>query len=198
MSSPSGMVLDDLDLVGLAQITEDLDGLCAAQHLALQGQVALDDLVHALLDGLQVIGSEGLVSGEVVVEAVLDGRADGDLGARVQLLHRLGHHNAALASPGPISQLLAWAASWRRRAPLPLDAEQTADLVELLKEPPAGEEAVLLDLLTHRVPPGVDEAAYVKASFLCRRRQGRGQSPLIDGRATKLLGTMLGGYNIRR
>ena len=50
--------------------------------------------------------------------------------------------------------------------PLPLNAEQTSALVELLKQPPAGEGDFLLDLLTHRVPPGVDEAAYVKAAFL--------------------------------
>ena len=50
--------------------------------------------------------------------------------------------------------------------PLPLDAKQTAELIELIKNPPAGEEAFLLDLLTHRVPPGVDDAAKVKASFL--------------------------------
>ena len=51
--------------------------------------------------------------------------------------------------------------------PQPLNAEQTAGLVELLKNPPAGEEAFLVDLITNRVPPGVDEAAYVKAAFLC-------------------------------
>ncbi len=81
--------------------------------------------------------------------------------------------------------------------PLPLDAEQTAALVELLKNPPAGEEAFLLDLITHRVPPGVDEAAYVKAAFLAAVAKGEAESPLIDRcRATELLGTMLGGYNI--
>ncbi len=81
--------------------------------------------------------------------------------------------------------------------PLPLDAEQTAALVELLKNPPAGEEAFLVDLITHRVPPGVDEAAYVKAAFLAALAKGEAESPLIDRRrATELLGTMLGGYNI--
>ncbi|MCL4698304.1 MAG: hypothetical protein KJ023_14820, partial [Burkholderiaceae bacterium] len=50
--------------------------------------------------------------------------------------------------------------------PLPLDAKQTAELIELIKAPPAGEDAFLLELLTHRVPPGVDDAAKVKASFL--------------------------------
>ena len=50
--------------------------------------------------------------------------------------------------------------------PLPLDAQQVAELVELLKNPPAGEADTLVDLLTNRVPPGVDEAAYVKAGFL--------------------------------
>ncbi len=81
--------------------------------------------------------------------------------------------------------------------PLALNAEQTAGLVELLKNPPAGEEAFLLDLITNRVPPGVDEAAYVKAGFLSAIAKGEATSPLISKeRATELLGTMQGGYNI--
>ncbi|MEE3635994.1 bifunctional aconitate hydratase 2/2-methylisocitrate dehydratase [Pseudomonas defluvii] len=81
--------------------------------------------------------------------------------------------------------------------PQPLNAEQTAGLVELLKNPPAGEEAVLVDLITNRVPPGVDEAAYVKAGFLSAVAKGEAKSPLIDKkRAVELLGTMQGGYNI--
>ncbi|MBF7142533.1 MULTISPECIES: bifunctional aconitate hydratase 2/2-methylisocitrate dehydratase [Pseudomonas] len=81
--------------------------------------------------------------------------------------------------------------------PQPLNAEQTAGLVELLKNPPAGEEAFLVDLITNRVPPGVDEAAYVKAGFLSALAKGEATSPLIDKkRATELLGTMQGGYNI--
>ena len=82
-------------------------------------------------------------------------------------------------------------------APKPLNAEQTAELVALLKNPPAGEEAFLLELITDRVPPGVDQAAYVKAAFLADVAKGVAASPLIDRvRATELLGTMLGGYNI--
>ena len=81
--------------------------------------------------------------------------------------------------------------------PKPLDAEQVAGLVELLKAPPAGEEEFLLDLIINRVPAGVDEAAYVKAGFLAAIAKGEASSPLIDRvRATELLGTMLGGYNI--
>ncbi|TVR65405.1 MAG: bifunctional aconitate hydratase 2/2-methylisocitrate dehydratase [Candidatus Competibacteraceae bacterium] len=81
---------------------------------------------------------------------------------------------------------------------LPLDAQQTADLVALLKNPPQGEEDFLLDLLVHRVPAGVDQAAYVKAAFLAAVAKGEAQSPLISRvRATDLLGTMLGGYNIQ-
>ncbi|MES9947239.1 MAG: bifunctional aconitate hydratase 2/2-methylisocitrate dehydratase [Candidatus Thiodiazotropha sp.] len=81
--------------------------------------------------------------------------------------------------------------------PLPLDAQQVADLVELLKNPTAGEEETLLDLLTNRVPPGVDDAAYVKAGFLAAVAKGEAESPLVDKRkAVELLGTMLGGYNI--
>ncbi len=81
--------------------------------------------------------------------------------------------------------------------PLPLDAKQTAALVELLKNPPAGEAEFLLELITQRVPPGVDQAAYVKAGFLAALAKGEASSPLITRRrATDLLGTMLGGYNI--
>ena len=82
--------------------------------------------------------------------------------------------------------------------PLPLDAEQTSALVELLKNPPAGEEDFLLELLTERIPAGVDEAAYVKAGFLAAITRGEASSPLIDKQqATRILGTMLGGYNIQ-
>ena len=82
--------------------------------------------------------------------------------------------------------------------PLPLNAEQVNELVQLLKSPPAGEEKALVELLTDRVPPGVDEAAYVKAGFLAAVAKGEAASPLIDKRkAVELLGTMLGGYNIQ-
>ncbi|CEE94061.1 bifunctional: aconitate hydratase 2; 2-methylisocitrate dehydratase [Xenorhabdus nematophila str. Anatoliense] len=81
--------------------------------------------------------------------------------------------------------------------PKPLDAAQAAALVELLKTPPKGEEDFLLDLLTNRVPPGVDEAAYVKAGFLAAIAKGEATSPLVTPeKAIELLGTMQGGYNI--
>lgn len=81
--------------------------------------------------------------------------------------------------------------------PLPLSAQQTAELIELLKAPPAGEEAFLVDLITHRVPAGVDDAAKVKASYLAAVAFGTEKCALISReRATELLGTMLGGYNI--
>jgi len=81
--------------------------------------------------------------------------------------------------------------------PLPLDAKQTAELIELLKAPPAGEDAFLMDLLTHRVPPGVDDAAKVKASFLAAVAHGELKVALISkAKATELLGTMVGGYNV--
>ena len=97
--------------------------------------------------------------------------------------------------------------------PKPLDAEQVAALVELLKNPPVGddckdaggratqgavaEEAFLLDLLENRIPAGVDEAAYVKAAFLAAVAKGETTSPIVSAeKATELLGTMLGGYNI--
>jgi len=81
--------------------------------------------------------------------------------------------------------------------PKALDPEWTAGLVELLKNPPAGEEDFLVDLISNRVPPGVDEAAYVKASFLTALVNGEASSPLIDRKAAvKLLGNMHGGYNV--
>ncbi len=82
--------------------------------------------------------------------------------------------------------------------PLPLSATQTAEMIELVKAPPAGEEAFLLDLLTHRVPPGVDDAAKVKASFLAAVAHGDLQVALVSKiKATELLGTMVGGYNVK-
>ncbi|UPR57649.1 bifunctional aconitate hydratase 2/2-methylisocitrate dehydratase [Vibrio sp. ED004] len=81
--------------------------------------------------------------------------------------------------------------------PKPLDAEQVAGLVELLKNPPQGEEEIILDLLENRIPPGVDEAAYVKAGFLTAITKGEVSSPLVSkAKAAELLGTMQGGYNI--
>jgi len=81
--------------------------------------------------------------------------------------------------------------------PQPLNAEQVSAIVELIKQPPAGEEEFILDLITHRVPAGVDEAAYVKAGFLAAVAKSEVQSPILNAeRATELLGTMLGGYNI--
>lgn len=82
--------------------------------------------------------------------------------------------------------------------PLPLTAKQVEELVELLKNPPAGEEETLVELITHRVPPGVDDAAKVKASFLAAVAEGSVKSPLVSREtATQLLGTMLGGYNVK-
>ncbi|MFB2537965.1 MULTISPECIES: bifunctional aconitate hydratase 2/2-methylisocitrate dehydratase [unclassified Acinetobacter] len=81
--------------------------------------------------------------------------------------------------------------------PKPLDETQTAALVELLKNPPQGEESFLVDLLENRVPAGVDQAAYVKAAFLAAVAKGQATSPLVSKqRAVELLGTMLGGYNV--
>ena len=81
--------------------------------------------------------------------------------------------------------------------PLALEAKQVAELIELIKNPPAGEDAFLMDLLTHRVPPGVDDAAKVKASFLAAVAYGEEKVGLISkAKATELLGTMVGGYNV--
>ncbi|CAN1541981.1 AcnB Aconitase B [Burkholderiaceae bacterium] len=81
--------------------------------------------------------------------------------------------------------------------PLPLSAKQTGELIELLKNPPKGEEATLVDLITHRVPAGVDDAAKVKASYLAAVAHGTEKCALLSPeKATELLGTMLGGYNL--
>lgn len=81
--------------------------------------------------------------------------------------------------------------------PLPLSAKQTGELMELLKNPPKGEEATLVDLITHRVPAGVDDAAKVKASYLAAVAHGTEKCALLSAeKATELLGTMLGGYNL--
>ena len=81
--------------------------------------------------------------------------------------------------------------------PLPLSAQQTAEVIELLKAPPAGEEKTLVELITYRVPAGVDDAAKVKASYLAAVAHGSEKCALISReKATELLGTMLGGYNI--
>ncbi|MDB9447591.1 bifunctional aconitate hydratase 2/2-methylisocitrate dehydratase [Anabaena sp. CS-542/02] len=82
--------------------------------------------------------------------------------------------------------------------PLPLDGKQTAELGELLQNPPAGEEDTLLHLLRDRVPPGVDAAAYVKAGFITAIAKGEITSPLVSPiAAVELLGTMVGGYNVQ-
>ncbi|MGZ8984368.1 MAG: bifunctional aconitate hydratase 2/2-methylisocitrate dehydratase [Methylotenera sp.] len=98
--------------------------------------------------------------------------------------------------------LKAYAAHAQERAtqnlpPLPLNAEQVAQLVELLKNPPTGVADTLLDLIANRTPAGVDQAAYVKAAFLSDIANGKATSPLISAeKAVQLLGTMLGGYNV--
>lgn len=107
---------------------------------------------------------------------------------------------------GPLMRVITVLEAYRKHiaeraaqgiVPQPLNAEQTAGLVDLLKNPPAGEEEFLVDLITNRVPPGVDEAAYVKAGFLSAVAKGEATSPLISKqRAVELLGTMQGGYNI--
>ena len=80
---------------------------------------------------------------------------------------------------------------------LPLSAKQTGELIEQLKKPVAGEEKALVEMMTHRVPAGVDDAAKVKASYLAAVAHGTEKCTLITRElATQLLGTMLGGYNL--
>ncbi len=82
--------------------------------------------------------------------------------------------------------------------PLPLTKQQTSELIALLKNPPKGEEQNLVDLITYRVPAGVDEAAEVKAAFLAKIAKGEETCALISrAKATELLGTMVGGYNVK-
>jgi aconitate hydratase 2/2-methylisocitrate dehydratase len=82
--------------------------------------------------------------------------------------------------------------------PLPLSKQQTTELVGLLKNPPKGEEAALVELITYRVPAGVDDAAKVKAEFLAQVAKGEEACALISKeKATELLGTMLGGFNVK-
>ncbi len=82
--------------------------------------------------------------------------------------------------------------------PLPLNAEQVAQLVELIKQPAGQDAKQLIDLLENRIPAGVDQAAYVKAAFLSDVANGKAGSPLLTPqRAVELLGTMLGGYNVQ-
>ena len=90
--------VEQLELVGLAQRLEPPPRLVAAHHLAPERPVGADDLRHARLDPLQVLGMERLVAREVVIEAVLDRRADGDLGAGIEVLHRLGHDVGAVVA----------------------------------------------------------------------------------------------------
>ena len=82
--------------------------------------------------------------------------------------------------------------------PLPLDAKQTQVLTELLEKPDQGiDQNFLLDLLVNRIPPGVDQASYVKATWLSSIAQEESKSPLVNPlKATELLGTMIGGYNV--
>ena len=85
-----------------------------------------------------------------------------------------------------------------RIPPLPLTAQQTSELCELLKNPPEAEKGELLKLLRDRVPPGVDDAAYVKAGFLTAVAKGEIVCPIISAQgAVDLLGTMMGGYNVQ-
>ncbi|MNS68507.1 hypothetical protein D3C72_1017910 [compost metagenome] len=93
-------VADQLGLVGLAHRLEMLDRRVAVPDLTLQRGAPVDDLAHLLFDLGEVVGREGLVAGEVVIEAVLDGRADGDLGAGEELLHGLGQHVGGVVTDG--------------------------------------------------------------------------------------------------
>ena len=87
-----GNRIDQLDLVGFALVGKHLTRLVTRPDFLGEGLVALDDLLHPLFDLRQIVRREGLVLGKVVIEAVFDHRADGDLRAGPQFLHGLGHH----------------------------------------------------------------------------------------------------------
>ena len=114
-----------------------------------------------------------------------------------------GFDRAMRPSEGELTLLQAYRLHVAERAilgipPLPLTAEQTESLVKLLANPPKGEEATLLDLLIHRVPAGVDDAARIKAAYLSAVAKGTETSPLVSReKAAELLGTMLGGFNVK-
>jgi hypothetical protein len=116
-------------------------------------------------------------------------------------------YNHAFAAVQPLRKDVAVLESYRAHVaeraalgipPLPLTAKQTEELVGLLKNPPQGEEENLVELITYRVPAGVDDAAKVKAEFLARVAKGEESCALVSKeKATELLGTMLGGYNVK-
>ncbi len=82
--------------------------------------------------------------------------------------------------------------------PLPLNAEEASELCKILENPPQDKTEELLYLLQERIPPGVDEAAYVKAGFLTAIAKSETTSPIISPvEAVKILGTMVGGYNVQ-
>src|SRR5574337_1069100 len=122
---------------------------------------------------------------------------------RAEGLTRRSRPTPDLSSPESSNMLQAYRRHAAERAalgipPLPLSAAQVTELIELIKAPPAGEEAFLLELLTHRVPPGVDDAAKVKASFLAAVAHGDPKVALVSrAKATELLGTMVGGFNVQ-
>ena len=131
------------------------------------------------------------------------GAARRGLGARALIPSSLLPPCAALSSRAASTFLTEYDAHVAERAaehisPKPLDAKQCASLVTQLENPPKGDEQVLMDLFENRVPPGVDEAAYVKASWLTAVVDGSITSPLVSKKkACEILGTMQGGYNIQ-
>ena len=82
--------------------------------------------------------------------------------------------------------------------PMPINAAQCSELTKMLEKPPSGEEEYLLDLITNRVPPGVDEAAYVKADFLTAIVKGKTKSPLIDAAHAVKLASVVRKNSLRR
>ena len=153
-------------------------------------------------DGLRLVGRGGIVQPDqrLAIDVLVQRRKMASHPFHIKARPR-SLHGGALPPAGVYQRIL-------REVELPfvgIDQEvaaanhedSAAALIELIKAPPAGEEAFLLDLLTHRVPPGVDDAAKVKASFLAAVAHGDLAVGLISkAKATELLGTMVGGYNV--
>ncbi len=177
----------------------------AAQTKDKELQERFAPLAKALTDNEAKINGELLAAQGKPVD--MGGYYHPDFAKTSQAMRPSATLNATLATlqggaAAPADMLAAYRAHVAERAalgiaPLPLTKAQTRDLVALLKNPPQGEEAFLLDLITHRVPAGVDDAAEVKAAYLAKVAKGEEACALISKlRATELLGTMLGGFNV--
>ncbi len=120
-------------------VFEELDRLLALHHAAPERRAAGDDLAHLRLDGGEVLRGEGLVAGEIVIEPVLDRRADGDLGAGIERLHGFGEHMRAVVADHLQRFRVAASDEDYRRIAVDLGGEIDQPAVELHRQRSAGE-----------------------------------------------------------